>query len=308
MEGKFVVSLSVIIVNWNAGNALYNCLLSLGEEDNAGFIDKIYVLDNNSTDGSLKRIENKFDRVIIIKNEKNLGYAKAVNKALKKNTEDYVLILNPDTEICKGSLKNMLNYMNNNPDVGMIGPKLVNSDGSFQAASKRSIPTPFVAFCRVTGLSRLFPGNEKFARYNLTFLEENKVHDVEAISGACMLARRKAIDDVGMMDEDYFMYGEDLDWCYRFGKTGWKIIYFPRAVVIHHHRVSSRKRPVLSSYSFYQAMYIFYKKHFKKKLVADWIIVGSIVAMGAFAVTRGLINKVIATRRAEKIHEKEFVN
>ncbi|MFH1452567.1 MAG: glycosyltransferase family 2 protein [Armatimonadota bacterium] len=290
---------SVIIVNWNAGSVLYNCIHSLRKD--LDLIKDIYVVDNNSTDNSLERIENLFDNITIIKNSENLGYSKAVNKALSMiKKEDYVLVLNPDTEMRGNALRKMVEYMDEDFESGMLGPKLINSDGSFQLASKRSIPTPEVAFYKMSGLSRMFPKSEKFGKYNLTFLDENKIQFVEAISGSCMFARRSVIDKVGFMDEDYFMYGEDLDWCYRFGKAGWKIVYYPQAEVMHHHRVSSRKRPVSTSYSFYQAMYIFYKKHFKKWFIADCAIVGAIVAAGGLAVGKSFLKNLFVKKRKEK--------
>jgi len=275
------MELSIIIVNWNTKDLLGNCLDSIAKNTD-GISKEIFVVDNNSTDGSQVFVKENYPDVNLIKNTENLGFSKANNIALRKAAGKYILLLNSDTVVEPLAVSLMMDFLEKHPEAGMAGPKLLNTDGTVQLACRRSIPNPKVAFYRITGLSKILPNNKEFAKYNLTFKSTEELQEVEAISGACMMIKKKAMDEIGLLDEDFFMYGEDLDWCYRLGKKGWKIYYIPNARVIHRHRASSKKRRFKSIWNFYQAMYIFYKKHFsnKKNFIMNFFV---IIGIGLFA-------------------------
>ncbi|MCL4417368.1 MAG: glycosyltransferase family 2 protein [Actinobacteria bacterium] len=209
----------------------------------------------------------------------------ANNIALRRVCGKYIILLNSDTVVEPSALSLMIDFLQSHPDAGMAGPMLLNSDGTIQLACRRSIPTPKVAFYKITGLGKLFPGNREFAKYNLTYRDPNKLQEVEAVSGACMMIKKKAMDEIGFLDERFFMYGEDLDWCYRLGKKGWKIYYIPDARVIHHHRASSKKRRFRSTLNFYHAMYIFYRKHFSNGKISpmNFFVMAGIGALVTFS-------------------------
>lgn len=281
--GKFM-ELSIIIINWNTKDLLNKCLDSIARNSN-DIKKEIFVVDNNSTDGSPDFIKENYPYVNLIKNTKNLGFSRANNIALRKAGGKYILLLNSDTVVEPSAVSLMMDFLEKHPEAGMAGPKLLNSDGTIQLACRRSIPNPKVAFYRITGLSRIFPKNEEFAKYNLTFRNSEELQEVEAISGACMMIKKKAMDEIGLLDEDFFMYGEDLDWCHRLGKMEWKIYYIPNARVIHHHRASSKKRRLKSILNFHHAMYIFYKKHFsnKKNSLMNFFVTIGIGLFAAFS-------------------------
>jgi N-acetylglucosaminyl-diphospho-decaprenol L-rhamnosyltransferase len=276
MQNK--VKLSVIIVNWNACELLRDCLQSVFTHSGALNL-QVFVVDNNSADSSVEMVQIQFPAVKLIANTRNLGFSKANNQALREMRSDYALLLNPDTVIMDSALEKMVNFLDSHPQVGVVGPKLINPDGSLQLGCRRSIPTPKVAFYRLSGLSLLFPNNPEMARYNLTNLDPDATCEVEAVSGSCMMVRREAMDQVGLLDERFFMYGEDLDWCYRIEQAGWKIFYLPSAQIMHHHRASSRQRKVRSTIEFYKAMYLFHQKHFADRtfFLLNWLIVVGIL-------------------------------
>ena len=173
-----------------------------------------------------------------------------------------MLLLNPDTVVPPGALDALVAFMEANPDVGACGPKLLLGDGTLDVACRRSFPTPEIAFYRLTGLARLFPNSPRFGRYNMTYLDPDVQTEVDAVVGACMLVRAGVVREVGLLDEAYFMYGEDLDWAFRIKQYGWKIMYVPSVVVHHYKRASSRQRPFQSIRAFYDAMRVFHRKHY----------------------------------------------
>jgi GT2 family glycosyltransferase len=245
---------------------------------------EIWVVDNTSHDGSAEMVRAEFPHVHLIAAAHNGGYAYANNLALRQilgvgswelgvgeidrtpnsqlPTPDYVLLLNPDTIVPPGALDGLVAYLEAHPDVGACGPKLVLADGSLDLACRRAFPSPEVAFYRMTGLSRLFPHSPRFGRYNMTFLDPNTEADVDSVVGACMLVRSAVVREVGLLDETFFMYGEDLDWAYRIKQYGWKIMYVPSVTIHHYKRMSSRQRPFRSIRAFYDAMRVFHRKHY----------------------------------------------
>jgi len=253
--------ISIIIVNYNAGGLLKECIDSIYKESITTPFD-VWVVDNDSQDISIEMIKQSYPQVNIMENKENVGFAKANNQAIAKCTGDYILILNPDTLILQNVLEKVVNFMGENPTVGICGCKVLNEDRTLQLACRRSIPTPGVAFFRLTGLSKLFPNSKIMAKYNLTYLGPDRPHEVDAVSGAFLMIRRKVVDNIGKLDERFFIYGEELDWCLRAKKAGWKVMYYPNAEIIHYKGECSKSNSRKATFEFYRSMYLFHKKHF----------------------------------------------
>lgn len=254
--------LSIIIVNYNVKAFLEQCLIAIGRA-RSGMNIEVFVVDNASVDGSQAMVRKKFPGVNLIENKTNVGFSTANNEAIGVAQGEYVLILNPDTLIQEDTLTVLKKYLDEHQDVGAVGCKLLNPDGSFQIASRRSFPTPWVAFCRIVGLSRLFPKSRLFGQYNVTYLDPDSVAEVDVLSGSLMMLRKSVLDLVGYFDEEYFMYGEDIDLSYRIKKAGWKIIYNPLTKAIHYKGESSKKSEFSIIARFYSTMLIFVRKHFE---------------------------------------------
>ena len=252
--------LSVIIVNYNTKQDLENCLASIYTSRHRVTF-QVLVIDNASLDGSASMVADLFPQVTLIRRPENLGFARANNLALRQNQSPFVLLLNPDTIIVDHVFDDTIHFLKTNPGVGIVTCKLVRADGSLDLACRRSLPSLFDGFCRASGLARLFPKSRIFARYNLTYLDENDINQVEAVNGAFMMVRSHAITEVGLLDEQFFMYGEDLDWCYRFRKQGWKIYYLPRPSVLHKKGQASKKQSTQMIREFFRAMELYCHKH-----------------------------------------------
>ena len=264
------MDLSIIIVNYETYDLTKQTIKSVITQEQPFNYD-IYLVDNGSTDGSIERLqedflkESKDGMIKFILNPENRGFAHANNLALKKTQAEYVLLLNSDTVVLDNCLEASLNYMETHQDTGALGCKVVLPDNTLDKACRRSFPDFYVSFYRMTGLSRLFPKSKRFGRYNLTYLDEDETYEVDCVVGAFMLVRQKTIQEVGLLDETFFMYGEDIDWCYRIKAANWKIIYFSDAKIIHYKGASySKKQNKRLTYEFYRAMYIFYNKHYKE--------------------------------------------
>jgi GT2 family glycosyltransferase len=272
------VRLSIIIVNYNSGHYLEKCLKSIYAETKQLPFD-IWIVDNNSKDTSFSMIRRNYPLVNLIENKENIGFARANNDAIQKCRGDYVLLLNPDTLILENAIEKMVKFLDENPQTGIAGCRVLNEDGTLQLACRRSIPSPGVAFFRLIGLSRLFPTSRTMASYNLTYLDPDKPHEVDAVSGAFLMIRRKVVDKIGALDENFFMYGEDLDFCVRTKKAGWIVMYFPDAKIIHYKGECSRTNSRKAAFEFYRAMYLFHKKHFARDY---WPITNFIIYTGIF--------------------------
>lgn len=268
------IELSIIIVNYNVKEFLENALISI-KRALEGISAEIFVVDNASEDGSVEMIRQKFPEVKLIANDKNLGFAKANNQALKLAQGKYILLINPDTVVQEDTFKVLISFLKSHPDCGMVGCKILNPDGTLQLACRRGFPTPWVAFTKMVGLSSLFPKSKIFAKYNLTYLDPDQVTEVDAVSGSFMMIRREVYEQVGGFDEDFFMYGEDLDWCYRIKKAGWKIYYVPYTQIIHFKGESTKRSSIDEIRVFYDAMKIFVKKHYK-----EFALLGVILKIG----------------------------
>ena len=227
-----------------------------------GIEGEIYVVDNHSVDDSVAMVKAKFPQVKLIENQDNVGFAKANNQAIRISTGEYVLLLNPDTLVEEDTFSKCIDFMDATPDCGGLGVKMVDGQGRFLPESKRGIPYPSSSFYKLFGLSKLFPKSKKFGAYHATYIGEDETHEVEVLAGAYMMLRRSVLDEVGLLDEDYFMYGEDIDLSYRILKGGYKNYYFPQTRIIHYKGESTKKGSLNYVYVFYKAMQIFAKKHF----------------------------------------------
>ncbi len=254
------VQVSVIIVNYNVRDFLHHALVSL-QKAMKGTKGEIIVVDNASDDGSVEMVRRRFPSVTLIPHKTNLGFAKANNVALKRARGKYLLLINPDTLVQEDTLRVMITFFEENPDVGLAGCKILNPDGTFQLACRRSFPTPWVAFTKMSGLSALFPNSRPFGQYNLTYLSPDETYEIDAVSGSFMMVRREVYDHVGGLDEDFFMYGEDLDWCYRIQQAGWKNYYVHSTKIIHYKGESTKRSNLDEIRTFYRAMRLFVKKH-----------------------------------------------
>ncbi|MCR4437567.1 MAG: glycosyltransferase [bacterium] len=256
--------LAIIIVSYNVRDFLEQALTSVRKAVQ-GIAAEVWVVDNASTDGTVAMVGRSFPGVRLIANQRNVGFAAANNQVLRQSEAQVFCLLNPDTVVQEDTFRTLLAFLRAHPDVGMVGCKILNPDGSLQQACRRSIPTPWVAFTKLVGLSRLFPRSKLFGRYNLTYLDPDKTYEVEAISGSFMMVRREAVAQVGLLDETFFLYGEDLDWCLRFRNAGWKVYYVPETKIVHFKGESSRRSGFDSLRLFYQAMHLFVRKHFASR-------------------------------------------
>ena len=256
-----MVKLSVIIVNYNVKHFIEQCLFSVFKAAEA-LPCEIFVVDNNSVDGSTTLIKEKFPHVILIENKINTGFSVANNQAIKLAKGEFVLLLNPDTVVQEDTFFKIINFMEQTPDAGGLGVKMLDGQGNFAPESKRGLPTPEVAFYKMFGFSKLFPKSKKFGKYHLSYLDENDIHSVDVLSGAFMLIRKSVLDKIGYLDETFFMYGEDIDLSYRITKSGFKNYYFPKTQIIHYKGESTKRSSLNYVIIFYNAMAIFSKKHF----------------------------------------------
>ena len=257
------MTLSIVIVNYNTRKLLRSCLASIYAGANGRPFD-VRVVDNNSRDDSVGMVRSEFPKVKVTENKSNVGFSKANNAVIAQTDADYILLLNPDTLVLGDAIDRVVKYLEGHPEVGICGCKVLNTDRTLQLACRRSIPTPKVAFFRLSGLSKLFPNSKAIARYNLTYEDPETTHEVDAVSGAFLMIRRQAIEDIGLLDERFFMYGEELDWCLRAKRAGWAVVYHPEAEIIHYKGESTKYNSRKAALEFYRAMYLFHKKHFAK--------------------------------------------
>jgi hypothetical protein len=257
------MDLSVIIVSYNVSSFLDQALATL-EDSARGLAYEVFVVDNASSDDSVEMVRRRHQGVRLIENRENRGFAAANNQALSHVSGRYILLLNPDTVLRRDTIPAMIGFLDDHPEAGGAGCKVINPDGTLQLACRRGFPTPGVAFFKMIGLSGLFPQSRTFGAYNLTYLDPDVVTEVDAISGSFMMLRKEALDRIGFLDEAFFMYGEDLDLCYRIKEAGWKIYYVPLTEIIHFKGESAKTVSTLKSVrDFYTAMHIFVEKHYR---------------------------------------------
>ncbi len=287
------MKLSVIIVNYNVKHFLEQCLHSVYKA--AKDIEtEIFVVDNNSVDGSAQFIRDKFSNLKIIENKQNVGFAKANNQAIQQAKGEYILLLNPDTVVEENTFSKVVGFMDQNPDAGGLGVKMIDGKGNFLPESKRGLPTPWVAFCKMFGLSRLFPKSKKFGQYHLSYLDENEIHEVDVLAGAFMLLRKSTLEKTGLLDETFFMYGEDIDLSYRITQAGYKNYYFPETTIIHYKGESTKKGSLNYVKVFYNAMIIFSRKHFSggKANIFAFLIQSAIYFRAFISILKRVIDKI----------------
>lgn len=293
------VDLAIVILNYNTAELLRGCLRSIQASQHELRL-RVIVVDNASSDGSAAMVRAEFPEVELIVNAANIGYSAGNNVAMRAlgfgqmtvpvaMLPRYVLLLNPDTVLSPAALAQMVRFMDDHPTIGVAGPRVRRPDGSLDRACRRSFPTPQVSFYRMIGLSRLFPKSRRFNAYNLEYLPEDAVHPVDSVVGAYMQVRGEAILAAGLLDERFFMYGEDLDWAKRIKDAGWEV-WYNGAVEITHVKEAASSQSSKSRIDFYEAMWLFYQKHYRNKTnwALDKLIILGIVGKGGLDVARHL--------------------
>ena len=308
------MKLSVIIVNYNVKYFLEQCLDSAclaakkldegiaGQDSND--LTEIIVVDNRSTDHSPEYLKSRFPGILLIENQENLGFSKANNQAIAKARGEYILLLNPDTVIGENALSNVCRFMDENPQAGALGVKMLDGYGQFLAESKRGFPSPWNSFCKMTGLSKMFPHSKRFGGYHLKYLDKDAVHPVDILAGAFMMVRKEAIEKTGYLDESFFMYGEDIDWSYRISRAGYTNYYFPEPII--HYKGESTKKDIKYVKHFYEAMLIFFNKHYPdSNRLFKGVIRLAIVSCGTVSAFKKII-KPFKTLSSERKSMNEF--
>lgn len=262
-DNTYDPDVSIIIVNFNTRQLTLDCLASVYVSQTS-YQYEVIVIDNASHDGSVEAIREVYPDVELIANQNNTGFAVANNQGMEVAKGRYILLLNSDTVIQPNTLHTMIYFMDRHPEMGASGCKVILPDGSLDKACKRGFPTPSASFYYAFGISRLFPDRPKFNQYQLGHLSPDDEYPVDCLVGAFMLVRRETIDQVGGLDETFFMYGEDIDWCYRIKEAGWGIFYYPRTYIVHYKGGSARRKPLKITYEFHRAMWVFHCKHYAK--------------------------------------------
>lgn len=298
-----MLDLGIVIVNYNTKELLCDCLRSIYASE-GDFTHTVVVVDNSSTDGSAAAARSEFPQITVIESDHNGGYSYANNLGLRRlgfrdrpghepapDAPRYALLLNPDTVLPPEALQRMLTFLERRPDAGIAGPKLVREDGTLDKACRRSFPSPEVSFWRLTGLSLIFPKHRRFGRYNLTYIDPDQTIEVDSVVGAFMMLRGEAISDAGLLDEGFFMYGEDLDWAYRIKQAGWRVWYNADVTVLHYKGAASRKRSNKSILAFYDAMRRFHAKHYEAETPTpiNWLIELGVWSLCGIALVRNAL-------------------
>ena len=287
------MKLSVIIVNYNVKYFLEQALLSVRRASRNQEVE-VWVVDNNSVDDSVPMVREKFPEVNLIANHHNPGFSTANNQAIRQCSGEYVLLLNPDTVVEEDTFEQCIDFMDTHPEAGGLGVRMIDGTGKFLPESKRGFPSPWVAFCKTVGLSRAFPRSRFFNHYHLGYLDEHEVHEVEVLSGAFMLLRRSVLEEAGLLDEAFFMYGEDIDLSYRIIQAGYRNYYFPKTSIIHYKGESTKKGSLNYVKAFYTAMIIFARKHFQGEKARLFVLMlqAGIYFRAFLTVVSGFLRKV----------------
>jgi GT2 family glycosyltransferase len=280
------VKISVIIVSYNVKYFLEQCLQSVRMAAE-GIDAEVFVVDNHSTDGTVAYLRPKFPEVVFIENKENRGFSAANNQGIRQCRGEYVLLLNPDTVIGEEIIRTLCFFMDEHPLAGGTGVKMMDGHGAFLPESKRSFPSPWVSFCKIFGLSRLFPHSKIFARYSLPYLNLNQQHKVDVLAGAFMMLRHEALNKAGLLDESFFMYGEDIDLSYRLVLNGYTNYYVPERI-LHYKGESTRRNEMTFVRNFYGAMLIFYRKYYPRSgwMMSFFIRLAIMLRASVAAITR----------------------
>jgi GT2 family glycosyltransferase len=291
--------ISICIVNLNAKDYLKNCLESIPKAAN-NLTWEIILVDNGSTDGSVSMIGEEFPHAVLIPNSENLGYTRPMNQALQNAKGRYLIQLNPDTIPKANAFLHLFNFMESNPSAGICTPKVLNRDGSIQYQCRRSAARPWDTITYFSGLSRLFPKSPFFAKYLMTYLPDDEIAEVEAVSGSCMFIRREVINQIGYLDEQFFAYQEDADFCFRARKAGWKIFYVPSAEIIHFGgQGGSKAQPYRAIYEWHRSYYLYYRKHLARDylFLINWLMYLAMGVKLTVSLMRAFVssNKIVGT-------------
>jgi GT2 family glycosyltransferase len=257
------VKLSIIIPTYNAHEWIQGCIDSIRLHRPAPPNDyEIIVVDDLSSDDTVAIVRERYPDVQLFANDKNIGFGKTVNVGLKAATGSYILVLNNDTWMHEGALDALMAFLDRHPDVGIVGPKVLSGDGSLQQQCRRRIPTPTAALLYFTGVARMFPKNPRVAGYLMTTADETQTTEVDSVSGACLMVRQSVLDSIRGFDPEYYLYGEDMDFCWRTKLAGWKVMYHPDAVITHFGgQGGTGKKKIYATIEWHRAMWIFYRKH-----------------------------------------------
>jgi len=286
------IKISVIIVNYNVKDFLEQCLESVTRSLN-DVPSEIIVVDNNSIDGSVQMLKKRFPKIILIESKENLGFSGGNNMAISKAKGEYLVLLNPDTLVQEDTFKTLLSFFDKTEDASAATCKILNPDGTFSIDCRHSIPTPSIAFWKVLGLSKIFPKSKIFGKYNLTYLDENKTYEVEAISGSFMMIKREMIEKIGLLDDSFFMYCEDIDYCRRINQAGGKIYYVPDTQIVHYKGESSKANNLDYVITFNRSLYKFYKKHYQQKYLSPFklLILLGVILRGILIYSRNWLKQ-----------------
>lgn len=293
------MKLSVIIVNYNVKYYLEQCLLSV-ERALTGMQGEVFVVDNGSLDGSIEYLKSKFPWVYYIENGENQGFSRANNKAIRMSRGEYVMLLNPDTIVGENVLHDCVEFLDQNPKAGGVGVRMLKEDGSMALESRRGVPTPWTSFCKMVGLCTLFPKSTLFGRYYMQYLPTDRPVEIDILSGACMTLRREALQKCGLLDEAFFMYGEDIDISYRIQKAGFKNYFLP-VTILHYKGESTQKSSYRYAIVFHRAMLIFFKKHFRYNI-------GLLVVVSILIYFKALLTYLQQQALKRRRHKKEQVD
>lgn len=311
-----MLDLSIIIVNYNVKEFALNLLASINKALK-NISAEIILVDNASDDGSVELLGEKYPDVKIIVNKNNAGFGAANNQALEIAKGKYFLLINPDTIVKEDTFTKMIEFFEANPQAGIAGCKVLNPDGTLQLACRRGFPGPWTSFTKVMGLSTLFPKSRLFAKYNLTYLDEKQTYEVDAVSGAFLMMRKSVYEKIGGFDKQFFMYGEDLDLCYRTQQAGWKVYYVHSTEIIHYKGESTKRSSIDETKIFYDAMHLFVRKHFSSSFLIEAILqtailfrkliafanvyklalIGIVIDFGIFSASVYLAEKIYANDR-----------
>lgn len=255
------MDLSVVIVSWNVADHLHLCLQSLCESLKPSPLQaEIIVVDNASSDGTSQMVEQEFPEAVLIANQENLGFTRGNNQGIEKSQGRYILFLNPDTQVLSDALDTMVAYMEANPQVGALGPRLLDAEGK-TLSSRRRFPSLATDFIESTTLGQWFPGHPLIQKYHMADTSNDQIQAIDWAVGAALLVRRQALNEVGLLDEDFFMYSEEVDLCFRLKTKGWEIVYFPEARVVHYEGKSSQQVLTFKHHQFQRSKVLFFRKH-----------------------------------------------
>ena len=280
------MKLSIVIPTYNAHEWIEQCLDSIRLHHSACHYE-IIVVDDKSSDDSVAIVRSKFPDVRLFSNDRNLGFGKTVNVGLRAAAGACILVLNNDTWMHEGTLDAMIRYLDDHQDTGIVGPKVLSGNGAIQEQCRRRIPTPVAALLYFTGVARMFPKNPRIAGYLMTATDENQTLDVDSVSGACLMVRREVLEKIHGFDEEYYLYGEDMDFCWRTKLAGWKVVYYPAATITHFGgQGGTGNKRLYATIEWHRAMWIFYRKHRAPKvsLLERALVYSGILLKGTVAV------------------------